>query len=417
MAREDNGLGSRTGPPYETLLVSSFLGMLVFFLVASTIWGLAHFYVGRRLLTHPTWPKGRRLGAWAAVGLLALVGPLTLAGNRLVSEASVVSELTWAAYTYMGFFSIAFVLVLARDVVLLAAVLVERVRRGARAAEPTTDDARRSFLVNATNTAALGASGALTAWGVFEARRLAEVVRVEVPIEGLPEDLEGYRIAQISDIHVGPTIKGAWLRKIVARVNELDADLVAVTGDLVDGSVADLGRDVRPLGELRGKDGVYFVTGNHEYYSGAEEWCAYVEGLGLTVLNNAHRVVARGGATMIVAGVTDYSAARILESHASDPRVAVAGAPPADLKILLAHQPRSYVDALRAGFDLQLSGHTHGGQFFPWNLFVRLAQPFSTGLHVVEQMAIYVSRGTGYWGPPLRGGVPSEITLLTLRRA
>jgi predicted MPP superfamily phosphohydrolase len=236
-----------------------------------------------------------------------------------------------------------------------------------------------------------------------------------VPIEGLPEALHGYSIAQISDIHVGPTIKRPYLNAIVNRVNALDADAIAVTGDLVDGSVQRLGLHTQPLARLSAPDGAFFVTGNHEYYSGAEEWIVELRRLGLTVLLNEHVVRRRGGAALMIAGVADYSAHHFNPAHRSDPQLAAAGAP-LDLavKILLAHQPRSATAAEAAGFDLQLSGHTHGGQFFPWNLFVPLQQPFVAGLHRVRRLWVYTSRGTGYWGPPKRFGAPSEITLVRL---
>ncbi len=186
---------------------------------------------------------------------------------------------------------------------------------------------------------------------------------------------------------------------------------MAITGDLVDGTVPDLAGDVEPLRRLASRHGAYFVTGNHEYYSGVGPWLIELERIGLRVLQNQHVVIERGGAKLVLAGVPDYNAAHFDRSHRSDPAAALAGAAPdAAVKILLAHQPRSAAAAARAGFDLQLSGHTHGGQFMPWNLFVRLQQPFTAGLHRVGGMQVYVSRGTGYWGPPKRIGAPSEIT-------
>jgi predicted MPP superfamily phosphohydrolase len=170
-----------------------------------------------------------------------------------------------------------------------------------------------------------------------------------------------------------------------------------------------------PLGRLRAGDGVYFVTGNHEYYSGALEWIAEVRRLGLNVLMNQHVIVHKGDARLMIAGVADYHAHHFHPEHKSDPQRAAAGAPAGiGARVLLAHQPRSATAAAAAGFDLQLSGHTHGGQFFPWNLFVPLQQPFVAGLNRVREMWVYTSRGTGYWGPPKRFGAPSEITLVRL---
>src|SRR5690606_14540497 len=231
----------------------------------------------------------------------------------------------------------------------------------------------------------------------------------------LPEGLHGFTIAQITDIHVGPTIKEDYLEAIVQAVNRLSPDLVAITGDLVDGSVKELGPHVQPLARLVAKHGVYFVTGNHEYYSGVRGWLQELKRLGVRVLLNEHQVLSHRGETLVLAGVADYSAHVFEPSHRSNPVKALKGAPPeVGVKILLAHQPRSCHAAAQAGFDLQLSDHTHGGQFLPWNFFVRLQQPFTAGLHRVGQLQLYISRGTGYWGPPKRLGAPSEITLIRL---
>jgi len=258
---------------------------------------------------------------------------------------------------------------------------------------------------------------AVTAIGLWNARRIARVVRVDVPIAGLPRELDGFSIAQISDVHVGPTIRRNYVEGIVDSVNALGADVVAITGDLVDGSVPQLREHVAPLSQLEGRHGRFFVTGNHEYYSGAPAWIAELERLGFRVLQNEHEVIEHAGAKLLLAGVSDFSAGHFDPSHASDPTRAIAGAPAdAGAKVLLAHQPRTAPAAAQAGFDLQLSGHTHGGQFWPWNHFVRLQQPFTAGLHRMGKLWVYVSRGTGYWGPPKRFGAPSEITLLRLKQ-
>jgi len=215
------------------------------------------------------------------------------------------------------------------------------------------------------------------------------------------------------------------LQRIVDRVNRLDADLVAITGDLVDGSVAELGSDVLPLTALTSTHGSFFVTGNHEYCSGAHEWIDTLRNLGIQVLMNQHVLIhhKRDGqdaeqALMVVAGVTDFGAHHFDKTHRSDPALAMSGVPDeVAFKLLLTHQPRSAAAALQAGFDLQLSGHTHGGQFWPWNHFVKFQQPFTAGLHRLQSLWVYTSRGTGYWGPPKRFGAPSEITLLRLVRA
>ena len=253
-----------------------------------------------------------------------------------------------------------------------------------------------------------------TVVGLVIARR-PRLVDVNIPIAQLPEALHGFSIAQITDVHVGPTIKRGFVERIVERVNGLNADLIAVTGDLVDGSVQQLSAHTAPLAKLSARHGAYFVTGNHEYYSGERAWTRELGRLGLTVLKNEHVVLRHDGALLVLAGVNDFGAHHFDPAQRSDPAAALHGAPHnAGARILLAHQPRSAPDASDAGFDLQISGHTHGGQFWPWNFFVRYFQPFTAGLHRLKNLWIYVSRGTGYWGPPNRFGVPSEITRLRL---
>jgi predicted MPP superfamily phosphohydrolase len=255
----------------------------------------------------------------------------------------------------------------------------------------------------------------ITALGYVNARRVARVRHVDVPIAALPAALHGFTIAQITDLHIGPTIGRDYIEAVVAAVNGLDADLVAITGDLVDGSVRQLAAHTEPLARLASRHGTFFVTGNHEYYSGVRPWMAELRRLGLTVLVNEHVVLEHEGALLVIAGVTDYGAHHFDPAHRSDPRAAAAGAPEgAGARVLLAHQPRSALVAADAGFHLQLSGHTHGGQFLPWNFFVRFQQPFTAGLERLGRLWVYTSRGTGYWGPPKRFGAPSEITRLRL---
>ena len=358
-----------------------------------------HLYIGLRIV--PSLPHA---AAGSLLALLLLVStvlmPLGLVARRFARPPAA-DRLTWAGMLAMGLFSSLLVFTVLRDVILLLA----RLAPGLAPAD----------LAATSAVAAPVLALAATLLGVFNARKTAAVVSVDVPIAGLPAALEGFTIAQISDIHVGPTIKAPYLQNIVDAVNRLQADLVAVTGDLVDGSVAELRGHVAPLAGLVSRHGTFFVTGNHEYYSGALPWMAELRRLGVNVLMNQHVVLEQGGASMVLAGVADYGAHHFDPSHTSDPVAALLGAPAdAALRVLLAHQPRSAQAAERAGFDLQLSGHTHGGQFFPWVYLVRFQQPFSAGLHRLGRLWIYVSRGTGYWGPPKRLGAPSEITRLRL---
>jgi predicted MPP superfamily phosphohydrolase len=357
---------------------------------------LLHLYIGWRLVPHLPGGTGWMLALVLAAS--ALLMPLSMTARRMVNRR-LAEVLAWVGFVFMGLFSSLLVLTLLRELVLLAGAIT-----GAG-----------DTLASWTGQSIPAIAAAVTLWGFVNARRRARVVSVEVPIAGLPPSLQGFTIAQISDIHVGPTIKASYLRAIVDKVNQLDADMVAVTGDLVDGSVRELGPHVAPLADLRSRHGTFFVTGNHEYYSGAHAWIAELRRLGIRVLLNEHTVLQHGASPLLVAGVADYTAHLFDPSHRSDPEAALAGAPAdALVRVLLAHQPRSADAAERAGFQLQLSGHTHGGQFFPWNFFVPLQQPFTAGLHRLRRLWVYVSRGTGYWGPPKRVGAPSEITCLTL---
>jgi len=369
------------------------------FLLVLSVLVLLLVYIGMRLLPDlGLGLAGTLLGVILLCGLGALV-PVGLMSASL-RRRRWSERVAWLGLVSMGLFSSLLVITLARDLVLVVLLVLGAL---------TPALAYGSAL--AVPLLALG----VTFIGYVNARRLARVKKVDVPIRDLPPDLHGYTIAQLSDIHVGPTIQRAYLNAIVTKVNKLGADAIAITGDLVDGSVQRLAAHTEPLRRLRASDGVFFVTGNHEYYSGAEEWIAEVRRLGLRVLMNEHVVRRRGAASLMIAGVADYTAHIFHPSHKSDPQRAAAGAPQdVDVRVLLAHQPRSAPEAAAAGFDLQLSGHTHGGQFFPWNLFVPLQNPFVAGLHRVRDMWIYISRGTGYWGPPKRFGAPSEITLVRL---
>ena len=365
---------------------------------------LLHAFVGWRLV-----PALGSLTASVLLALVLVVSASTLPygfGARRGAKGRRTQLLAWVGLVCMGLFSSLFVLSLARDLVLLLSLAVDALRPGTIAVG--------ALVVPSARAAAIGAL-VVTLWGFANARRTARVVRVDIPVAGLPAALDGFTIAQVSDVHVGPTIKRPYVEAIVDTVNRLDVDLVAITGDLVDGSVRDLAADVAPLAALRSKEGSFFVTGNHEFYSGAAPWVRELRRLGVAVLMNQHVVVRRGNAKLVVAGVTDFSAGHFDAAEASDPAAALVGAPrDAALRVLLAHQPRSAPSAEAAGFDLQLSGHTHGGQFLPWNLLVRLQQPFTAGLNRWRRMWVYTSRGTGYWGPPKRFGAPSEITLLRL---
>ena len=365
---------------------------------------LLHLYVGLRLL--PDMPFGTLGVAALSVWLIVSISltPLGLLARR-IERQPLSDRLAWAGLLAIGSLSSLLVLTLIRDLVLLVGHAVSGLFEG---------DLLQRFQSSSAVAVPILA-GLFTLVGLINARRRAKVRSVNVPIADLPASLHGFTIAQISDIHIGPTIKREYVAAIVDAVNRLDADMIAVTGDLVDGSVKQLSVHTQPLSRLSARHGAFFVTGNHEYYSGVSGWVAELRRLGLCVLMNEHVVLRHKGGVVVVAGVTDYSAHHYDPAQQSDPAAAIAGAPTdAALKLLLAHQPRSAFAAEPAGFHLQLSGHTHGGQFWPWTFFVRLQQPFTAGLRRLGSLWVYTSRGTGYWGPPQRLGAPSEITHLRL---
>jgi predicted MPP superfamily phosphohydrolase len=374
------------------------------FLTLLGILGVVHVYVGCRLLPDlPLEPEARIAGVLLLAVSFASM-PLSFFARSFRSRAWA-DRVAAVGLFMMGLFSSLFVFTLLRDVVLAPTVLL-------------VPASRVPLILSVSALLVVILAVLATLIGLLNARRRAGIVNVEIPIRNLPEALHGFTIAQISDIHVGPTIKGPYVDAIVDAVNELKADLIAVTGDLVDGSVRDLARHTAPLARLNARHGAFFVTGNHEYYSGERAWTAEFKRLGMRVLMNEHVVLAHEGERIVIAGVADYSAHHFNPAQRSDPAAALKDAPSdAAARILLAHQPRSAPAAAAAGFDLQLSGHTHGGQFWPWMFFVRLQQPFTAGLHRLNDLWVYISRGTGYWGPPKRFGSPSEITHLRLVRA
>ncbi len=371
--------------------------------VSSLLFGI-HYYLWARLVRDPALPAPWSTGAtWT----LAVLGASGLAGFALMRFAprGVSSPVMWVVYTWLGLMFYLLLLFGVSDLVLVAMAVARRLGAGA-----SVDAERRVALARivagVVSTLAVGLGGL----GLANVLGQTAVARVRVPLAKLAPGTKPYRLVQVTDIHVGPTIGEGFIREIVARVNALDPDCIVITGDLVDGSVAQLGALAAPLEGLRARDGVFFVTGNHEYYSGVDEWLAFLRALGIRVLRNERVAVG----PIDLAGVDDWSAHSFGKGHGADIPRALAGRDPARPVVLLAHQPQAIVEAETHGVDLQLSGHTHGGQLYPWRYAVELVTPYVAGLYQHKSAAIYVSRGTGYWGPPMRVGAPAEITHLEL---
>ncbi len=375
---------------------------LVFLAVFVSIAVGAHLYLAQRLVWAPDWAPGvrRALLAGLALGFAAL---LTQAFVRR-REGRVYGALAWAAYGWLGLAFLLLVTTLAGDVGL--ALL------GVAAPEGWSDGSA----VARGRALGVGAVG-LGLAGFALRRGLAgpELRRLEVPLARWPRALDGFRIVQLSDIHIGPLLDRRFAKSLAERVNALAPDLVVITGDIVDGSVRRIGGEVEPLGALRAPHGVFFVTGNHDYYSGADDWVARMTGLGWRALRNERVAIEAGGAGFDLAGVDDHRGSMVEPTGGEDLERALADRTPDRPVVLLAHDPASFRRASQMGVDLQLSGHTHGGQIWPFRWMVRVTVPWVAGLYRVGASAVYVSCGTGFWGPPMRLGAPAEITELVLR--
>ncbi|MFV2102235.1 metallophosphoesterase [Micromonospora sp. LOL_024] len=433
--------------------------VLGFVVTLALVTGLIHLYLWKRLVRDTTTMGRRRRAGTVTAVVLALLVPATMVGTQ-----AGMYWLAWPGYLWLALMFYLLVLLVAMEIPLLVTRLVLR-RRGVVAAPepvlvgsgdalgpapsadgpaatggrtpiaaapstdvpaeppaagaigPDHDPGRRLLLARgAAIFAGLTAAG-LVGYGVRTAMGPPQLDRVQIPLAKLPRSMDGLRIATVSDIHIGPLRGRAHTEQIVAAINRLDADIVAVVGDLVDGTVAELGEAAAPLRGLRSRHGSYFVTGNHEYYSGVEEWVAEVDRLGLRVLQNQRLEIAAGGGVLDLAGVNDVSAVGSGVSAPPDYAAALADRDPSRPVVLLAHQPVAALEAARYGVDLQLSGHTHGGQMIPFNLMVKLEQPVVSGLGEVDGTKVYVTNGAGFWGPPVRVGAEPQITLVELRSA
>jgi predicted MPP superfamily phosphohydrolase len=388
------------------------MGFAVFLGVVILVLGGLHYYVWARLVRDTQLPR-----PWAATllaGLIGLAAGLPLMRLFMRGLPAATRLLSWPLYTWVGALMLLFVLLLGADLVKLVAWLWERIRTHSH---PPIDLNRRTLVARAVAGAVTVAAGALTAMAMRSALGPVAVRRLPISLARLPRQLNGLSLVQLTDIHIGPTIGRAFIETIVACTNALNPDIIAITGDLVDGTVGELGDAVAPLGDLRARHGVYFVTGNHEYFSGATPWIAELTRLGVRCLRNERVSIGDGEASFDLAGVDDHSGARSgEEGHGEDLDKALENLDPSREVVLLAHQPKSVFAAARFGVGLQISGHTHGGQIWPFSYLVRLQQPFIAGLHRHAGTQIYVSRGTGYWGPPMRLGAPAEITQLILTR-
>lgn len=258
--------------------------------------------------------------------------------------------------------------------------------------------------------------GFTTAGGLVYALMGPEIVQVEIIApENSPKGLDGLKIVQISDLHIGTTVKTRYVRTVVNRVNALNPDIIIITGDLVDFHTPAIRKHLQPLADLKSTRGTYGITGNHEYYWGLNTLFYELEEVGIIMMVNENKIIDFNGAKILLSGVPDTSGHLFEPSHLIDMAKAAHSDIPADFKVLMSHRPDTYKSAEKHGFDIQFSGHTHAGQFFPFNLIIPLAHKYYKGLHRHGKLWLYINRGTGFWGPANRFGIRSEITLATLR--
>lgn len=394
----------------------------MFIVVLSTILALAHFYVWKRVVKDTTAPGRTRTLLTAAFLVLAALLVMTL----MVPRFTGIEESAWFAWPgYIWFALLGYLL--------LALLLLEPVRlllRGWARRDPTQQAAapatppsappipaegvnRRIFLARTSAAAAGVAATGLVGYGAATALGPPNVLQVPIRLGRLAPAFDGFRIAVVSDIHLGPLLGRKHTERIVRMINETDADLVAIVGDLVDGSVEKLGHAAEPLQDLVSREGSFFVTGNHEYFvEDTVPWLHELERLGVAPLRNESTAIRRGASSFNLAGVNDLAG----EERGDPPDYdrALAGVAPSRPTVLLAHQPVMVHEAAARGVDLQLSGHTHGGQTFPFQYIVEAVQPSLAGLSTHQDTQLYVSRGAGFWGPPVRVGAPPDISVLTL---
>jgi predicted MPP superfamily phosphohydrolase len=387
---------------HMSLKFLAFFGVLLLLLTAS------HVFLWRRLGRAPQWgPRVQRV-IGILLTLLGLSIPAGLALGRFADD-TLGRGVAALGNTWMGLLFYFMVGLAGVDVATLGLRVGRKVLGLGRIAPD-----RKVFLARAvagTLTAGVVLVGGV---GIVTANGTPDVQTVEVTLDGLPLELDGFTILQLSDLHVGPTIRRERVQALVAQTNALLPDLIALTGDFVDGSVASLRDQVAPLADLKAKHGTYFVTGNHETYSGANQWLDEFRRLGLHTLRNERAWIGNRDAGFDLAGVDDPSSFQT-EGRGADVALTLRGHDPRNAVVLLSHQPTVIDQAVQHGVGLMLSGHTHGGQIWPFGFLVGLQQPYMQGLHRRGNTWLYVSRGVGYWGPPMRLGAPPEVTRIVLR--
>ncbi len=386
------------------------LMFIIFFSTVTIIVLSIHYYLWLRLIRDTGLScLYKNIGTYSLIAF-TLSFPIALLADRIL-PLKYSFPLLWLFYLWLGVMMLLFFLLFSIDMIKIVIYIFQKlVMAGEEIANPERREFVSGLIASAATTIVLISSGI----GVKNYYSIAVVKKINVSLKGLPEAFKGFKIVQISDLHLGQMMTKKTLEQIVDQVNSLKPDLIAITGDLADGSTAKLLNEANPLKNLKAEKGIYFVTGNHEYYSGVKNWTLAIDKMGIKVLNNENIKIRREDDYFYLAGVTDHEGKNFGREHASDFKKALSGLENGKKKILLAHQPIAVQKASEYGTDLVLAGHTHGGQIWPFNYFVYLQQPYLKGFYDYNGTKLYVNQGTGCWGPPVRLGSKNEITQIIL---
>ncbi|HNO22728.1 MAG TPA: metallophosphoesterase [Leptospiraceae bacterium] len=389
---------------------------LIFFAVFGTVLLTGYLYIAMRISQSFQISGIPKFALFTFLGILAVLTPASYGLSFYEVDPAKEKTLVLIAFSSFGFFTIAVSLFAGFDIlswILSKTPFLENTFSGTKELHQDYQISRKEMFDQFFRTSALVLSAGLAGYGLKKVSDGPKVYTVKIPLEGLPDSLKGFRIVQISDVHIGPTLKKDFAKEITEKVNSLSPDMIAITGDLVDGSVERLRNEVIPFADLNSKYGTFFCTGNHEYFSGALSWIHFLKSIGIKVLMNSNEIISHNGYNIMVAGIPDPVGGGAHPDHRIHMQKTCRTDRDCTVRILLAHQPKQVVHAVESGFHLQLSGHTHGGQYFPGTPLIYLVQKYVKGLHKVEDTWLYVNRGTGYWGPPFRT-VDQEITVIEL---
>lgn len=384
--------------------------LLIFILVMTALVTVVHYYIWRRIIHDTRLPTPWRWGASAILAVLAISLPTTILLVRVL-DIRVARGVFMVPFLWMGTMMMLFFLLVFSDLIKLVSKVIAQ-----KPLNRPFDSSRRTAMNRIVAGAVVTTTGGLASAAVINGKLDPIIKKIEVKLDNLPNTLSGFRIVQLTDIHIGNTLNRKWLQNVIAQTNRLKPDLIAITGDVVDGTPSALRKETALLSNLKAPRGVYLVTGNHEYYSGADAWIREFESYGIRVLRNESVSIKGEEGSFRIVGIDDFHGRRIQPGHGPDLEKALAGIPMTEETVLLAHQPKAIHEAAKHGVGLVLSGHTHGGQIWPITQLVLLQQPYNKGLFRHDDTTqIYVSQGTGYWGPPMRLGSSNEITEITLR--